>query len=108
MCINIIHASRDVDTGAATAAYQFRRKNLSVCIRGHPEIAGHPHPFQEMLSIGLDAAPGRIVAGELAPIYEDMPLIFARRYLLSRRHAPYFDSEVKVPAQEKWVSYLSI
>jgi hypothetical protein len=46
-----------------------------VCIRGYPEIAGLPHPFQKMLSIKLNAAAGRIAAGRLAPIYEDDMLV---------------------------------
>jgi len=74
VCMSIIQAARDVDTRTATAAYRFRRKNSSVCIRGYPEIVGLPHPFQKMLSIELDAVPERIAAGKLAPIYEGMPL----------------------------------
>jgi len=87
--MNII-AARDVDARAATAAYHLRRKNLSVCMRGYPEIADFPHTFQKMLSIELDAVPERITAGKLAPIYEDDTLTchcrFARRYLLPCRH----------------------
>jgi hypothetical protein len=47
-------------------------------------------PFQNTLSIELDAMPERIAAGKLATIYEDDTLTchcrFARRYLLPCRH----------------------
>ena len=110
MCTNIIQAVRDTDTRAATAAYQFRRKNLSVCMRGYPEIAGFLHPFQKMLSIELGAAPERIAAGKLTPMYEGDTLTcycrFARRYLLPCIHVFHLDSEIKVSTPGKWVSYI--
>jgi hypothetical protein len=108
MCMNIIQAARD---GAATAAFQFHRKNLSVlvCIRGYPEIAGLPHPFQKMLSIDFDSVPERIAAGKLAPIYDGHTLTcYCRRYLLPCHHAFHLDSEVNILTPDKWVLYLSL
>jgi len=64
-----------------------------------------------MLSTELHAVPERIIAGKLAPIYEDDTLTchcrFARRYLLPC-HVFYLDGEVKVPTPERWAPYLSI
>ena len=85
ICMNIIQAARDVDTRAATAAYHFRQKNLSVCMRGYPKIAGFSLPLQKMLLIELDAVLERIAVGKLALTYEDDTLMcyccFARCYL---------------------------
>jgi hypothetical protein len=100
--------ARDVETKATTAAYQFHRKILSVCIGGYPEIAGLSHPFQEMLSIELDSVLERIAAGKLALIYDGYTLTcYGRHYLFPCRHAFHLDSEVKILTPDK-VFYISL
>lgn len=111
MILNIIQAADDVDKRAATAAYNFRRKHLSVTTRGrgYPEISFFPHPIQKLLSMELEGVEKRLAASKEIPQFDDTLTCycqFARHYLLPCRHIFHLDSEIPGGIlTEKWSEY---
>ena len=82
MCINIVQAARDMDTRAATGAYDTSfagRTFQCICVAIQRLLAS----FQQMLSIELDAVPERIVSTNLRRLHNDTPLLLCTPLLVT-------------------------